>query len=200
MNDMPYVDQKGRVYKYGEFFPIELSHTTYNESPAQDYFPLAKAEAVAHGYPWRDETDRNLRITKQASDLPDHIKDTDDSILSEIIGCEHAGKCNERCTLGFRIIPTELQFHRAKNLALPRLCPNCRNYERLSRQNLMRLWKRRCMCEGLQMANSNSRIVYTNKTTHFHGSSPCPNEFETSYAPKRPEMVYCEKCYQAEVV
>ncbi len=27
----------------------------------------------------------------------------------------------------------------------------------------------------------------------------CPNEFETSYAPERPEIVYCEKCYQQEV-
>ena len=25
MDDMPYVDHKGCVYKYGEFYPIELS-------------------------------------------------------------------------------------------------------------------------------------------------------------------------------
>ncbi|MCX6720693.1 MAG: hypothetical protein NTW11_02725 [Candidatus Staskawiczbacteria bacterium] len=27
----------------------------------------------------------------------------------------------------------------------------------------------------------------------------CPNEFETSYAPDRPEIVYCESCYNGEV-
>ncbi len=27
----------------------------------------------------------------------------------------------------------------------------------------------------------------------------CQNEFETSYAPDRPEIVYCERCYQQEV-
>lgn len=29
---------------------------------------------------------------------------------------------------------------------------------------------------------------------------PCPNEFETTYTPDRPEIVYCEACYLAEVV
>jgi len=27
----------------------------------------------------------------------------------------------------------------------------------------------------------------------------CPNEFETSYAPDRPEIIYCESCYNKEV-
>jgi hypothetical protein len=27
----------------------------------------------------------------------------------------------------------------------------------------------------------------------------CNNTFETSYAPERPEIVYCERCYQGEV-
>src|SRR3989344_2422305 len=38
MNSMPYIDQKGRVYKYGEFFPPELSPFAYNETIAQEYF------------------------------------------------------------------------------------------------------------------------------------------------------------------
>jgi len=32
-----------------------------------------------------------------------------------------------------------------------------------------------------------------------HHSRKCPNEFETSYAPDRPEIVYCEQCYQQKV-
>ena len=31
------------------------------------------------------------------------------------------------------------------------------------------------------------------------GGGKCTNEFETSYAPERPEIVYCESCYQKEV-
>jgi hypothetical protein len=45
MNEMPYVDKKGRVYKYGEFFPAELSPFGYNETLAHDFFPLEKEEA-----------------------------------------------------------------------------------------------------------------------------------------------------------
>lgn len=41
--------------------------------------------------------------------------------------------------------------------------------------------------------------VYQNQASHFHGTSYYQNEFETSYAPDRPEIVYCEQCYQAEM-
>ncbi|MFA5936628.1 MAG: hypothetical protein WC822_01980, partial [Candidatus Paceibacterota bacterium] len=40
MNEMPFLDKKGNVYKYGEFLPTELSPYCYNESLANDYFPL----------------------------------------------------------------------------------------------------------------------------------------------------------------
>jgi len=52
------------------------------------------------------------------------------------------------------------------------------------------------MCAGTKSSNG----VYANTVKHFHGDQPCPNEFETTYAPGRPEIVYCEKCYQSEVV
>ena len=39
---------------------------------------------------------------------------------------------------------------------------------------------------------------YQNTAKHQHDGQ-CPNEFETSYAPERPEIVYCEACYNAEV-
>ena len=45
MDTMPYVDAKGRKYTYGEFFPPELSPFAYNETIAQEYFPLTKEEA-----------------------------------------------------------------------------------------------------------------------------------------------------------
>jgi hypothetical protein len=32
----------GRIYKYGEFFPSELSPFAYNETTAQEYYPLTK--------------------------------------------------------------------------------------------------------------------------------------------------------------
>lgn len=212
MNEMPYVDKKGRVYKYGEFFPPKLSVFIYNETVAQEYFPVTKEKALEEGYGWKDPEPRNYQITIPNSQIPDHIKDAPDSITKEVIECAHQGKCTDDCTTAFRFIPDELRFYHKTGVPLPRLCPICRHYERIKERNPMKLWRRKCMCEGTQSAKisstvldsspskDKSQIVYTNTNEHFHGQNHCPNEFETSYAPNRPEIVYCEQCYQTEVV
>ena len=204
MNDMPYTDKKGRVYKYGEFFPMELSPFAYNETIAQEYFPLTKDDVEKEGYTWKDPEERQYTITITADKLPDHIKNVSDSILNEIIGCQHKGKCNEQCTEAFKIIEPELEFYRKMKIPLPRLCPNCRHYQRIKQRNPFRLWHRKCQCAGIQSDPSNSSgqaTVYKNAAEHsHHGKDHCPNEFETSYSPDRKEIIYCEKCYQQEVV
>ena len=199
MNTMPYTDKKGRVYTYGEFFPSELSPFAYNETTGQEYFPLTKEEAGEQGYAWREPDTKDYKITKKVDDLPDHIKDVQDSILQETIGCAHEGTCNEQCTTAFRIISPELQFYKKMNLPLPRICPNCRHYQRLKQRNPLKLWHRQCQCIGTESENG----VYTNTSQNHqsHASNDhCPNEFETSYSNERKEIVYCEQCYQAEVV
>ncbi|MDP3683664.1 MAG: hypothetical protein Q8S01_06990, partial [Ignavibacteria bacterium] len=175
MNDMPYIDAKGRIYQYGEFFPPELSPFCYNETIAQEYFPLTKEEALEQGYKWKDTEERNYTIDIKNEDIPNDIKEVDDSIINKVIECEHKGTCNEQCTEAFKIIPDELSFYQRMNLPIPHLCPNCRHYNRLKQRNPLKLWHRKCMKEN------------------------CSNEFETSYAPDRPEIVYCEKCYNQEV-
>ena len=60
-------------------------------------------------------------------------------------------------------------------IPIPRRCFYCRHEARLKRRNPFKLWHRKCMKLG------------------------CENEFETSYSPDRPEIIYCEKCYQQEV-
>lgn len=195
MNDMPYTDAHGRTYQYGEFFPPELSPFAYNETIAQEYFPLTKKQAAQRGYSWRNPEIKNYTIALQPQDIPDHIKDADDAILTQTIGCEHQGTCMHQCTTAFKIIPQELRFYRQQNLPLPRLCPNCRHGERISQRNPMKLWHRYCQCAGVQSDNK----VYQNQTQHFHNQNHCPNEFETSYASDRAEIVYCEECYQGEV-
>ena len=182
MNNMPYIDSKGRVYRYGEFFPPELSPFCYNETIAQEYFPLTKEEALKQGYKWKDKEERNYTIDLKTEDIPDDIKDVKDDIIGKVIECEHKD-CNEQCTEAFKIIESELQFYKRMNLPLPHLCPNCRHYQRLKQRNPLKLWHRICMCD---------------KTTHTH-QSKCDIEFETSYTPEKKEIVYCERCYQAEV-
>ncbi|MDE2079672.1 MAG: hypothetical protein KGI73_04815 [Patescibacteria group bacterium] len=199
MNKMPFIDKKGRTYAYGEFFPPELAPFTYNETMAKDFFPLAKEEALAEGYMWKDFEGRSYAVTLTAAQLPDDITDVPDSIAKEVIGCAHGGlassKCSHECTEAFRITPQEVQFYRRMNLPLPRLCHNCRHYDRVRLQSPMKLWNRKCQCAGMVSENS----TYKNLSRHRHAAEHCPNEFDTSYAPDRPEIVYCEDCYNAEI-
>ncbi|MGH2564524.1 MAG: hypothetical protein ACRDE5_08425, partial [Ginsengibacter sp.] len=184
MNTVPYVDKNERIYKYGEFFPMDLSPYSYNETVAQEYFPLLENEAKNNGYKWKEKEERNYQINLRTENLPLSILDVSNDIVEKIIECSHKGQCNEQCTEAFKIIPDELQFYKRMNLPLPRLCPNCRHYKRLKQRNPLKLWHRTCMCD---------------KGNHFHGVGKCEVEFETSYAPERAEIIYCEKCYQAEV-
>ncbi len=186
MRTMPYTDAKGRIYRYGEFFPVSMSPFAYNETVAQEYFPLTKEHAVSLGFAWHDSGVRNFQITKQAVDLPDHIKDASASITSDLIGCAHAGTCNDGCTTAFKIQPAELHFYQRMSIALPRLCPNCRHAARLAKRNPLRLWHRQCTCEIVPHPS--------------HTQGRCKNEFETTYAPERAEKVFCESCYQSEVI
>ena len=184
MIDMPYVDKMGRTYSYGDFFPSELSPFAYNETTAQEFFPLDKNEAENMGLSWNDPKEKNYKITIKPEDLPDSIKDVKDDITTQIIGCAHNGNCKEQCTTAFRIIESEFKFYQSHNLPLPRLCPNCRHHQRVINRNPNKLYARRCMCD---------------KKNHLHGEEKCSAQFETSYSPDRPEIVYCENCYKQEV-
>jgi len=184
MSDMPYVDKSGKEYKYGEFFPSELSPFTYNETIAQEYFPLTKEEATKQGYSWQDVEKRNYKIDIDNKDIPDNIKYINDDIVNKVIACEHNGKCKEQCTEAFKIVPEEFKFYKRMNLPLPRLCPNCRHYKRINLRNPLKLWERACMCD---------------KKNHFHNKEKCIEKFKTTYSSERKEIVYCEKCYQQEI-
>lgn len=176
MENMPYVDKAGCVYKYGEFFPIEMSPWAYNETLAQEYFPLTKKEALTRGYRWREPDVKDYTPTVITGNVPSDIKTTGDSITKEIIECADKMECNHGCTKAFRIIPDELSFYKKIGVPLPILCPACRTMERLKMRLKMKLHKRNCMNDG------------------------CSNEFETAYSPESNDIVYCETCYQNEVV
>ncbi|MCX6721811.1 MAG: hypothetical protein NTY04_01275, partial [Candidatus Staskawiczbacteria bacterium] len=166
MEEMPYIDGKGRAYKYGDFFPSDLAPFSYNESIAQEYYPISKEQALERGYSWKEAEARNYNITIKNEDIIDDIKAVGDDITNQMIECSHKGKCLEQCTEAFRITPHEIEFYKRMSLPLPRLCPNCRHYQRINLRNPIKLYSRKCMKSG------------------------CTNEFKTSYAPNRPEIVY----------
>jgi hypothetical protein len=168
MNKNPYVDKRGRVYRYGEFFPPEMSLHAYNESQANDFFPMKEEEARVKGFDWKALPIPSQKPTLRAEEVPDSIHETSDSIVSEIIEC---GGCRRP----FRIIPAELALLKRFGFPVPRRCFNCRHEDRLrNRVNPPRLFDRVC--------------------------AKCGAAIRTSYAPGRPEIVYCETCYQQEVM
>ena len=185
MKEMPYVDARGKSYGYGEFFPPEFSPYAYNETMALDLLPLAKEEALKTGFGWQDPNLRDFEITVRAEELSDHISDTSDEILKEVIGCAS-------CKRAYQIASAELGFYKRFNLALPRSCFPCRHSARTAKRNPPRWQKGFCMCEGGESGK------YKNNTIHSHGSKRCENSFETTFSNEKEAIVYCESCFLAE--
>jgi hypothetical protein len=135
------------------------------------------------------------------ADLPAGISATEDTILKEIIRCATQDSEEEKgshpdCATAFRLIPLELVLYRKLGIPVPEKCFPCRRTDRFAKCNPRRLWPRACACAGAR----DSGGKYNNAAQHFHGADACSNKFETSYAPERPEIVYCEQCYNAEVI
>lgn len=175
--------------EWGHFFPVSITTYAYNETVAQDYFPLTKEQALAQGYDWFETPKADHKPTMQPSEIPQTIKETDDSILKEVILCktqlsEEDKKEFYNCTRAFKITPAELNLYRKLNIPIPNRCFHDRRQIRLAKRNPRKLWDRQCDCKV---------------ESHEH-EGRCPNEFETSYSPDRPEIVYCEACYNLEVV
>lgn len=169
MKDMPYVDKSGLKYEFGEFFPAEISPFAYNESIAQDYFPITPNIAEQSGYRWREYVPNTYVTSIRGQDLPDKIEDVEKSILDEVIECEVTKK-------PFKIFEDELSFYKRLNLPVPSVHPDERHNRRLRLRNEMRFYKRKCYnCE---------KIVDTTYRPVEAGG---------------PEKVYCESCYNKEV-
>ncbi|EKD44681.1 MAG: hypothetical protein ACD_71C00045G0002 [uncultured bacterium (gcode 4)] len=74
----------------------------------------------------------------------------------------------------FRIIKQELEFYRKHNLPIPRRHPDQRHLDRMALRNPRKLFERKC--------------------------DKCWVDMKTTYSPERPEIVYCENCYNKEIL
>ena len=189
MNTKPYISKDGATYRYGEFFPRELSPFAYNESMLNDLFPLSKEEAEGDGYLWREQEVKEHVTTMESKNLPDTIAGVTDEILKELVKCSGCGKA-------YRFIPQELAFYKRIDVPLPRRCFNCRFQRRLALMNPIQFRNAVCHCAGKKDKSG----IYANNTAHVHAEGACPNTFETSYPEDKGDIVYCEACYQAEVL
>ncbi|MFA5995369.1 MAG: hypothetical protein WCW27_03125 [Patescibacteria group bacterium] len=160
--------------EYGEFFPVSCSPFAYNESLANDFFPLSEAQVARHGWQWKMKNSSDYQT--QQYKIPPHILNVPDNIVKELLACELCGK-------NYKIVLPELQFYRTQLLPIPTLCPECRHLARVHRRPGYAIWSRRCMCT---------------QPMHKH-SGRCDLEVSTAYSPDKPELIYCEECYQKEI-
>jgi len=180
------IEHMKQTGEWGEFFPPALSPFGYNETVAQEYFPMtrevvekwnAKIDKSVGAYNhtpvqyekfnWSDyesptPTVEKVITTEMMKNLPDDISKIPNDVLNWALTCEESGKL-------FIIQKPELEFYRKMNLSIPHRHPDIRHADRMKLRNPRKLWKRNC--------------------------GNCGTAIETTYSPDRPEKVLCEKCY-----
>jgi hypothetical protein len=151
----------------------------YGEFFPYDLCPFAYNESIAAEYMPLTEAEAKLRGFGWRPQAPsEHAITVQSGDLPRVASdmTEEALKeviaCGA-CGRAYRIIRSELNLLKRFGFPAPRLCQECRHRRRFARLNMPKLWHRNC--------------------------AKCGLELETSYAPGRPEIVYCEQCYNAEV-
>ncbi len=123
---------------HGLMMPTEIAPFAYNETIAQDNLPLTKEAALAQGFRWEDDIQMTTgKETLQTQDIPDYIKDVDDSITKEILKCID-------CARNYKITDQEFLFYKKMILPIPRKCFFCRHKDRLGRRGGFKFFNRNC--------------------------------------------------------
>ena len=135
MKNNPYIDELGRIWVYGEFFPPGFSKFAYNNSNAYKFFPKTKEEALKCGYSWNDEVEQQAEATISGNNLPETISEVDESILKEVISCT-------TCDRKYKIASLEFDLLRKMNMPLPTRCLKCREKSRFDKLQMPRLYDR----------------------------------------------------------
>lgn len=77
------------------------------------------------------------------------------------------------CPKKYKVIQLEYSILKRLNIPVPDQCPKCRDHARFQKINIPRFYERNC--------------------------SKCDAKVTTAFSPERPEVIYCEKCYQQEM-
>ena len=169
MNERPYIDEKGRAYYFGEFFPPQWSPFEYDASYATDFYHVDEREVQTCGYTHTENVNNTYIPT--LSVVPETIQECTNAICDEVLPCVSYNP-NPNCKKAFRIEKDEFVFYQKTKLPLPAHCPSCRSYKRMSLIRGVVLHKDQCLI--------------------------CGKEVETTYPVE--QKVYCESCYQKEVM
>ncbi len=207
------IEHMQKTGEWWDFFPSLLSHFGYNESVAQEYFPLTRDKVVSKNNVISSENERSFEkinnelyknnVTSKEKIPPlqsewqttflhwptfnwsdyeapfpkvekiipaNKLPENIEKIPDDILN--RAIEC-EVTKKPFRIIKQELEFYRKYNLPIPRRHPDQRHLDRMKLRNPRKLFARKC--------------------------DKCVKEIQTTYNPERPEIIYCEECYEKEI-
>ena len=106
-------EQMRQAKEYGQFFPISLSPFYFNQSEANYFLPLPKAEVLKQGFKWKED---EVEKIAQKYQLADNISEVSDDILNQVLICSESGK-------KYKLIKPELEFYRKNNVPIPRVAP-----------------------------------------------------------------------------
>lgn len=165
--------------EWGKFLSAKFSPFGYNDTPAQEVYPLTQEAALQGGFRW-ETTEKGVygQHTLSPRAVPAAIDHVQASITQEVLECT-------KCGINYRIVGKEFEVLKKLHLPLPLTCQNCRYTQRLSRYFFPQVYKRTCQC-GRQEHSE-------------HRGSHCSKTFETPYNTQRPESVFCATCYNAVV-
>jgi len=184
--------------EYGNYFPVPMSHFGYNETVAQEIYPMTREQALAQGYKWSDydaSSGYSGPWYKPADDINVYTNEAKArELLGGVLRCEVTGR-------PYKIVAPELAFYLKMGIPVPRKSPDQRMTESRAWRNPYYLWHRQCMCTGkfpISTHSGTSNSQFSNGRCEHEGR--CKNMFETTYAPERTEKVYCEECYQKSIL
>lgn len=106
--------------EWGEFYPISLSPFAYNETVAQEYFPMTEDQVKQSGWNWHPADPADYKPAQ-----------------GDLLAC-----CE--CHKNYRLVPAEQKYYVQFGVPTPELCPQCRHLARMKLRNPRQLWQRQC--------------------------------------------------------
>ena len=157
--------------EYGEFFPLKDSPFPYQDSNAQVEFPMTEKEIKEKGWHWQDEIKSDIDLTKVKTLKAEDVPNNIQDVKDDILKTPII--C-ERTGKPFKITKFELDFYRKMNVPLPIISPVERIKDLFQYRRPYKLYDTIC--------------------------AKCQKEIQTVHNPESTENIYCEECYNKEVV
>lgn len=128
------INQMKKNEEWGNWYPKNMSFFGYNESSAQDQFPLTQEEVHAKQYKWEESPRGTYSKETRTWDGLDNSESL--NIKGEIFACVETKK-------NFRFVENELTLYKKLQYPLPRIHPDVRLEKRLKKRGLNNLYNRK---------------------------------------------------------